>query len=211
MDSSAATAPPRRPASRRLLRTVAVTSIAVALLAGVSRASGGDESAALERARALTANLAGALMPRLQQEIAAHGTAQALTVCAEVAQPMTAAAASEGASLRRVSLRARNPADRPDDFERRVLEELAAQHAAGTLPAERFETVAGPDGRELRYFKPIVVQPLCLRCHGERESLEPEVRARLAQLYPDDEAVGYREGDLRGAVSVRVPLPSADD
>lgn len=176
-----------------------------ALFAG-SLAAGGGEAAALERARELTGRLAATLMPRLQQEIAVHGTAQALTVCAEVAQPMTAQAAEEGASLRRVSLRARNTADRPDDYERRVLEELQAAHASGALPAERHEIGAAEGGRELRYFKPIVVQPLCLRCHGELASLEPEVRARLAELYPDDEAVGYREGDLRGAVSVRIAL-----
>jgi hypothetical protein len=190
---------------RRRARAAVALSGATALAAAALVAAS-DESAALERARALTAQLAGALMPRLQQEIAAHGTAQALAVCAEVAQPLTAEAAGEGASLRRVSLRARNPADRPDELERRVLEELQAAHAAGALPAERHEVVDGAGGRELRYFKPIVVQPLCLRCHGEPASLEPEVRARLAELYPDDQAVGYREGDLRGAVSVRIPL-----
>jgi hypothetical protein len=188
------------------LRFAIVAVPAAALLAGVLAAAG-DEAAALERARELTAKLAATLMPRLQQEIAAHGTAQALTVCAEVAQPMTAEAAAEGASMRRVSLRARNFADRPDPFERRVLEELQAAHVAGTLPVERYEIVDSAEGREMRYFKPIVVQPLCLRCHGEPASFEPEARARLAELYPDDEAVGYREGDLRGAVSVRIALP----
>jgi hypothetical protein len=188
--------------------------LAGAFVAGLALAAGAlvaatDEAAALERARSLTAKLAGTLMPRLQQEIAAHGTARALTVCAEVAQPLTVEAAGEGASLRRVSLRARNPADRPDEVERRVLEELQAAHAAGELPVEYHLTLDGPEGRELRYFKPIVVQPLCLRCHGEPASLEPEVRARLAELYPDDQAVGYREGDLRGAVSVRIALPAS--
>lgn len=187
-------------------RLIAILVLAVA--GAVAVGAGADaEVAALTRARELTDRLTGALMPRLQQEITAHGTAAALTTCAEVAQPLTVEAAGEGASLRRVSLRARNPADTPDEFERRVLEELAAQHAQGVLPPERHEIVAGPEGRELRYFKPIVIQPLCLRCHGEAASLEPEVRARLAELYPHDVAVGYRPGDLRGAVSVRIPLP----
>lgn len=185
-----------------------LSALLVVAAAVIGAAAGPDaEAAALARARELAAGLTAALMPRLQQEVAAHGAAAALTTCAEVAQPLTAAAAGDGASLRRVSLRARNPADRPDELERRVLEELAAQHAAGTLPPERQEVVAGPTGRELRYFKPIVVQPLCLRCHGEPASLEPEVRARLSELYPQDEAIGYRTGDLRGAVSVRIPLP----
>lgn len=191
---------------RRLTPFAAVFTLAAVASAGLS--SGADaEAAAIARARELAAKLTGTLMPRLQQEIAAHGTAAALTTCAEVAQPLTAEAAGEGASLSRVSLRVRNAADRPDDLERRVLDELAAQHAAGELPAERHEVVDGPQGRELRYFKPIVVQPLCLRCHGDPAALEPDVAARLAGLYPEDEAVGYRAGDLRGAISVRIPLP----
>jgi hypothetical protein len=198
-------------AHRRRSPRAAGVALVAALLVVPFAVAASDEAAAVERARELTAKLAGTLMPRLQEEIATHGTARALAVCAEVAQPLTVEAAGEGASLRRVSLRARNPADRPDEVERRVLEELQAAHAAGELPAEYHLTLDGPEGRELRYFKPIVVQPLCLRCHGEPENLEPEVRARLSELYPDDQAVGYREGDLRGAVSVSIPLPPAAD
>ena len=47
------------------------------------------------------------------------------------------------------------------------------------------------------YAEPIVMQPLCLVCHGE--ILQPEIAARIAELYPDDRATGFKEGDLRGA------------
>jgi hypothetical protein len=43
---------------------------------------------------------------------------------------------------------------------------------------------------------------LCLACHGQVSSLDPAVRAVLAERYPADRATGYRAGDLRGAVSV---------
>jgi hypothetical protein len=32
------------------------------------------------------------------------------------------------------------------------------------------------------------------------------VRAALEERYPEDDAIGFKPGDLRGAVSVRVPL-----
>jgi hypothetical protein len=47
---------------------------------------------------------------------------------------------------------------------------------------------------------------MCLRCHGP--AVAPEVLAAVRRLYPDDEAVGFGEGDIRGAVSVRQALPA---
>mgnify|MGYP000379000857 CR=1 FL=1 len=48
---------------------------------------------------------------------------------------------------------------------------------------------------------------LCLSCHGARASLSPAVSERLRTLYPDDRAVDYRVGEIRGAMTLRQPLP----
>ena len=53
------------------------------------------------------------------------------------------------------------------------------------------------------YVEPIVLQPLCLTCHGD--SLAPEVAARIQDLYPQDRAVGYEVGDLRGVFWAAYP------
>ena len=53
------------------------------------------------------------------------------------------------------------------------------------------------------WYAPISIgNPLCLTCHGEADALPPAIRDRLAESYPDDRAVGYAEGDLRGAFVV---------
>jgi hypothetical protein len=55
-------------------------------------------------------------------------------------------------------------------------------------------------------MRPIrLTNPRCLNCHGKPENLAPEVKEMLAHLYPEDKAVGYELGDLRGAFSVHVP------
>jgi hypothetical protein len=46
---------------------------------------------------------------------------------------------------------------------------------------------------------------LCLTCHGE--NIASEVDAKLKELYPYDQARGFREGDLRGAFTIAKPLP----
>lgn len=65
-------------------------------------------------------------------------------------------------------------------------------------------TTALPDGRSA-YVEPILTQPLCLTCHGK--VLAPEVAARIRELYPEDEAVGFEVGDLRGVFWVELPAP----
>jgi len=39
------------------------------------------------------------------------------------------------------------------------------------------------------------------------DRLSAAVSARLKELYPDDRAVGYRVGDIRGAITLRRPAP----
>ena len=103
----------------------------------------------------------------------------------------------------------RNPADAPDEYKARVLAEFAASKARGELYADSEHAEVVPEeGRPyLRYMKPIIVEsPVWLSCHGGPQDISPEVRSELQRLYPDDRAIGYRMADLRGAVSVKIPL-----
>jgi hypothetical protein len=142
----------------------------------------------------------------LLEELRAHGPAKALHACSMDAQDLARIHSMWGARLRRVTLKVRNPEDTPDEFERGILEEWEALHQRNELPEEYAEIVTAGDRRTLRYLKPIVVMRPCLSCHGAPATMDPEVVARLGELYPDDEAIGYKEGDLRGAFSVTMDL-----
>ena len=160
---------------------------------------------ARQAADALVARLRGLLGSALEKS----GPAGAVDACAEQAQAATREeAAKSGLSVRRVSLRYRNPADAPDDYERAALERLAREMKTKGLPPEVAEVVtpAGGGAAELRYLRPVVVAPHCLACHGQAADLAPGVAEVLARRFPDDTATGYAAGDLRGAISVRVPL-----
>jgi hypothetical protein len=56
-------------------------------------------------------------------------------------------------------------------------------------------------------MKAIVIAPMCLGCHGAPAEMPENVKATLARLYPNDPALGYRAGELRGAVSIKRPWP----
>ena len=54
-----------------------------------------------------------------------------------------------------------------------------------------------------RYMRALPTQALCLSCHGPGASLSPAVTAQPNALYPADKAVGYRVGDIRGAMTLK--------
>ena len=150
------------------------------------------------------AALSTELRARLLEEMKAGGPVQGVKVCSEVAPEYAAKHSVDGLTVRRVSEKYRNPADRPDAYEAAKLAELAKAHGRGELPQETFEWVGEGDARALRYLKPITIGGPCLSCHGDPSAMKPEVAAMILERYPSDLAVGYADGDFRGAVSVTV-------
>lgn len=189
------------PASILLL----VATLATSACAGETAPT---ESAApqQQQARALVQAFVGELKPQLQQAMAAGGPAHAIQVCARVAPQLADTLSNEsGWLVRRVSLQPRNQQRaQPDDWERAVLQDFASRQAAGTPATELHHAGSDPRGR-FRYLQAQATEGLCLTCHGE--ALAPEVRAALAEHYPDDQATGYRPGEVRGAISLIAPAP----
>jgi len=153
--------------------------------------------------------LAGTLMGRLQAALDADGVEAGAKVCAEMAQSITAdVGARHGATVARTALRVRNPANRPDRFEKDWLITQQERVESGRFAESHYEVVATADGkRVLRHLRPILFPGgICVQCHGSVAEIPEEVKAFLHERYPDDEATGYAAGDLRGAISVRVPI-----
>jgi hypothetical protein len=166
------------------------------------------EEQALAQAQAAASAFTQELLSTLMAHLRAEGPVGAVSVCAEKAPQLAQEHSREGVRVRRVSLRVRNPANRPDAYEKQQLERWAEQLQRGEEVREVWTVVQEKDQRVLRYLRPIRLGELCVRCHGPRENLDPALRQVLAQKYPEDEAVGYQAGDLRGAVSVTVLLPA---
>ena len=66
-----------------------------------------------------------------------------------------------------------------------------ACHSTGDAPAGR------------AYFAGVQ----CEACHGERESIDPDVLKTIEAFYPEDRATGFSEGDLRGWFWIEVGAP----
>lgn len=153
--------------------------------------------------------LSDGLQGELKTAMAAGGPVAALSVCNVVAPVI--AANTQAATLikvKRTSHKVRNPDNAPDELEGKVLADFLAKTEAGAdlKTLEHSEVATTESGkRVLRYFKAIPMQAEpCLACHGS--AISDEVKTAIGTLYPDDQAVGFKAGDLRGMFSAAVPL-----
>ena len=172
-------------------------------------AASADDAKLLEDARSVASAIPPRLLGMLTEEIAKGGMDGAIAVCREKA-PQMAKEASEksGWNVPRVSLRNRNPKAAPDAWEQAVLQDFDARAKAGEPPArlERGEVVGVGNEKFYRYMKALPTNELCMNCHGPVERIAPAVKAGLKELYPEDKAVGYAPGDIRGAITLKRPL-----
>jgi hypothetical protein len=171
----------------------------------------GADAPETEQARTVANQVLGETKAVLDSALNSGPAATALGVCASVAQNIARRHEQDGWRVRRVSEKVRNPADTPDADELAVLRAWQEDKRAGRLtPATEHQAILTAGGhRYLHYMKPIFIAgPVCLQCHGAADTLAPGVGEKLVELYPRDRATGYALGDLRGAISVKVPLGS---
>jgi hypothetical protein len=166
-----------------------------------------EDTVLVERGMAAAEALKKSLGTQLKAAMAGGGHGGAIDACRLVAQTVTQSTSDtfEGLEVRRTSLKYRNPENRPDSVDENVLMAFEQAKAAGRDLVPVF--VEGAEGQAARFYSPIVVEAICLNCHGARESLSPEVTALLDGHYPDDLATEYAEGDVRGAFRVSFGQP----
>ncbi len=85
-----------------------------------------------------------------------------------------------GARSKITSLKPLNPINAPDAWETKALKAIEAQGGD-----EFFEFIDEGNGEKLRYLQPFYVEEDCLKCHAHQ---------------------GYKLGDLRGGISVSIPM-----
>ena len=132
----------------------------------------------------------------LLQAIKSQRIEGAIAFCNEQAYPITDLFA-DSVIVRRTALLFRNPANAPDILERFVLNSMSEQMKVTKMPDVRL--IRSDSTEEIHFFKPILLQPLCLNCHGmPGKQIKRATLVKIQQLYPNDHAINFKEGDLRG-------------
>lgn len=157
------------------------------------------------QARALIAPFAQELLGTVKQAMAKGGAQNAIMACQTLAPTIARKHSQQPWTVGRTALKVRNPNNRPDAWERQVLERFASEAAAGK-PVASLSYSEVVDG-EYRYMQAIPTGEPCLACHGKH--IDKDLVVLLDQRYPDDQARGFALGELRGAFTLRRPLDEA--
>ncbi len=194
-----------------MVKTHILTTVVVIMFGLSAGVSANENNKSVSSAEQLTATarqavkaVASELKKNLGKALTTGSPSDAVSVCKTIAPEIARKhSAQRKLTIRRTALRLRNPDNAPDEFERRALqtfiERLRAGEPANKLEHSEFVTMG--DRKVFRYMKAIpTAEKPCLTCHGS--NLDPKLVVTLKQLYPEDQATGFKSGDLRGAFSV---------
>ncbi|SFC12514.1 Tll0287-like domain-containing protein [Kaistella jeonii] len=137
------------------------------------------------------------LMKNVGQQIQKGGVESALDYCNIEAMPLTKSMSDKhGLVISRVSDKMRNLKNVANSEELKLIEHYKKQLLAGEL--------LKPVQTETHYYEPLITNAMCLQCHGEvGKNIQPKVAEKIAQLYPNDLATGYKENEIRGLISIK--------
>ena len=139
----------------------------------------------------------GILGSNLIPTLTKYGADSALTFCNLEAIPLTDSASGLlGATIYRVSDQPRNPDNRAVDDALEFI--LAGKEIVASGGEVKPALHINNDG-SWRGFYPIMTNAMCLNCHGTPETeVSASTLALIAEHYPEDEALGYADAQLRG-------------
>ncbi len=143
-----------------------------------------------------------ALSSELKTQISTNGLDSAIYACKLKANPIIdSVARAEGISIQRIAKRRRNNENQPNKEEKHLIKLMErAQSANEKLNPFTFLI----DSTTIAYYHPILIQPLCLSCHGEPGvSMQESTYETILDAYPMDKAIGYKLNDLRGLWAIK--------
>jgi hypothetical protein len=189
----------------RLLALAAALSCLPAVTQGQD-----DTRRMTDEARRLSSRLLDQIRGELTKEMERSGPLRSIIVCKYSAPELTSAASRQaGYRVTRVSLRPRNPAlGTPDVWEQQALIDFEKRVGRGEKvdSLEHIEVVSEPMGRFFRYIKAIPMGQPCLTCHGPNENISEALKAQIGVEYPNDKAVDFKPGQIRGAITIKRQL-----
>ncbi|MES0490283.1 MAG: DUF3365 domain-containing protein [Leptospirales bacterium] len=161
--------------------------------------------------------LAPAMMKNLHEKVQSEGYAGAVEFCnifsprhgkqknQEILEEFKKTYGVEEFSIRRISLKNRNPKAAPDKTMTEVLqtwEDDLQKNPAGPV---QLETKTYYEDDHYTTMTPIRIPGnFCLGCHGTPETRDTKAYTKIKELYPEDKATDYSVGDLRGAFVVKI-------
>ena len=183
-----------------------IIALLIALLVA-SPAMANEQAELDQKSKTIIKTMVGKMQKTMKAAMKEGGPTNAIASCS-VKAPKAAAKMSKktGFDISRTSLKLRNPKNAPDAWEKEVLHrfEEQKQYGAAVGKMEYSEILTTKDGKKTyRFMKAIGTKGQCLICHGNPKG---KVKAKHNKLYPQDQATGFKEGDISGAYTLSKAL-----
>ncbi len=149
----------------------------------------------------LISGFMGNLKTELKNAIKEGGAASAIDVCQIKAPQVADSFSNEKWSIKRVTEKPRNQLNKANAHEQEIL-----KFFADTInKLEFFDEWTDPENKiGYSYYQPINIGKFCLMCHGDSKAIDEKVSLALQDKYPEDKAINYIAGDLRGMFVVHI-------
>lgn len=157
-----------------------------------------DKTALMLLGDSISMETQNVLLQNVATAIQQGGTDYAVEFCNLNAIPLTDSVAHKYQTyIQRLSDKNRNPAN--------VISSKADSLAWQKIKTDKTDFVTQDEKGEVYYYKPILLaMPTCVKCHGGKEDISASTQKLIAEKYPNDKAVGYKMGDLRGMWKIKL-------
>lgn len=158
-----------------------------------------DPTELIEQASLLIQQTFDTLSQSLMSAIQSEGPVYAIEFCNEQALNLTQSLTNTNWSISRQSYQNRNPLNQPNEYAAQALDSFQKME----FPQNRDQWIIIHTANDSRFYKPIVLMPHCMMCHGDpNQDISKPVLAAIQERYPHDKATGYIPHQLRGVWEV---------
>ncbi len=138
----------------------------------------------------------------IQKVASTQGLPAVVDFCNKKALQLTdSMAQANNVIIKRTSHKLRNEKNAPDAAQKEILDTyLKAQEEGQALKP----IVKKDKDGYVHFYGPIKLKHECLKCHGQPEKdISPAIYKVIKEKYPNDQATGFKEGDLRGIWDIK--------
>ncbi|WP_457748344.1 Tll0287-like domain-containing protein [Sulfurimonas sp.] len=171
------------------------------MLVGVTFLNASTNQEIMAEGKAAIMKMGKTLKSHMKQNMKAGGPVQAAQFCSQEAVKIEKdvnKTYKKGIHVKRISLKYRNPQNKPTADEAKVLQQMQKEYKAGKKIAPMIVKQVATN--EYKVYKPIfIAKNVCLVCHGDVATRSEAAYKIIHKKYPHDKAIDYKKGDLRGA------------
>lgn len=153
-----------------------------------------NQKAQKKMAIAAKDKLFASLLGELMKSMSENSPAKSVNVCKSRAPEIAKSVSEEmGVRIGRTSFKLRNDKNKAPEWAANFVSDRVEDPIDVELP-----------NNGLGVLLPIRLKATCTICHGDPKQIGPDVKVAIATNYPNDEATGFSEGDIRGYFWVEV-------